>query len=220
VADLDRQPRELVVIEIDLVQVGIVPEDASAHALQAVSTEVHRIPLASLFRLLGRLHPTPLTVLFDIRSHIDSGQRVSGSAHHVRRRSGVKMRLVLGHLEFLVLLHLFPPMLVGRLAQAASVVGRAILEMRGCEVRGGVSEGGRGDVVLVVAKVATVSTDPAVILMLVIQMMVLMSMGLALEAFVQAHLVLVSVPRPAIQQAVILPVAAVVVHVTVGVVRR
>lgn len=140
------------------------------------------------------------------------------------RRSSVKMRLVLCHLQLLVLLQLFAPMLVGWFTQGARIIWCAVLQVCRREVRCGVGERASRNVVLMVAKSATMSANATMILVLVVQMVTLVRVALALvltlKPFVESHLVLVSVPSAAIQQAVILPVAAVIVHAAIGIMRR
>ena len=64
---------------------------------------------------------------------------------------------------------------------------------------------------------ASLAANSAVILVLIAHVMRLMSVALVLEALVHVHLV-VLVSRAAIEQAMVLPVAAMVVH-AVGIVR-
>lgn len=53
-------------VQVDLAQVWVVPEDGRSHALQPVSAQVHCVPRARLFRLVREKQLPTLTVLLDI----------------------------------------------------------------------------------------------------------------------------------------------------------
>lgn len=127
---------------------------------------------------------------------------------------------MLSRLKLLILAQLLRPVLVCRFAEASRIVRCTILQMRGREVWGAAYERATRDGMLVIAKVVTVPANTTVLLMLVAQMMCLVVMVLALKTFVQSHLILVIVACPAIQQAMVLPVAAVIVHAAVRIVCR
>ena len=107
--------------------------------------------------------------------------------------------------------------LVGRLPEPSCVVWRAVLEMCWREVRSRVRECAGRHIVLMIA-VPALAAHASMILMLVIHVMGLMTMILILKRLVHAHLVSL-VSCTAIEQAMILSMAAVIVH-AVGVVRR
>ena len=126
------------------------------------------------------------------------------------------MSLVICHLQLVVLLQLFRPMLVSRLR----ILRGAVLQVRGCEMRRSVRQSARRDRVLVVAEVV-LSAKHAVVIVLVVHVMALMSVRLTLESLAQVHLALKGlVRRTAIEQAMVLPMVVVIVHRAVDVVRR
>ena len=94
-----------------------------------------------------------------------------------------------------------------------SIIGRSVLQKGGGEVRCGVGEGAGGDGVLVIAK-ASLSAKSAVILVLVVHVMCLVAVILPVKALVHAHLI-VLVGGAAIEHAMVLSMAVVVVHVAV-----
>ena len=127
------------------------------------------------------------------------------------------MRLISAHLQLVVLPEMLIVLLIRSLTESSSVVWRAVLEMCRREVWSRVGKRAGGHVVLVVA-IAALTTDAAVLLMLAVHMVRVVPMTVALEGLVHVHLEAL-MGRTAVEQAMILPMAAVVVH-AVRVMRR
>ena len=108
---------------------------------------------------------------------------------------------------------------VGWLAERAAVVWCAILQVRRREVRRGVGEGARRDVVLVVAEPA-VATQSTVILVMIVHVMTLLRVIVAVEGLGDVHATEGLMRGAAIEQAMILPVVAMAIEHVVGIVRR
>jgi len=108
---------------------------------------------------------------------------------------------------------------VGWLAERAAVVRCAILQVRRREVGRGVGERTSRDVVLVVAEPA-VTTQSAVILVMIVHVMALLGVVVAVKGLGNVHATEGLMRGAAIEQAMILPVVAMAIEHVVGIVRR
>ena len=144
VTDVGWQGDELIVVEENFLQMGVVSEEGGSNAFQAVPAEIHGVPGARLFRRrvidnasLSR------AVLISFLARVGGGRCRDGQSAHSCVRTSVEVRLVACQLQSLVLAQVFRIVLVWGLDEASVAVGGAVLlllHVCWCEVRGGVGE--------------------------------------------------------------------------------